>query len=263
MPLPPDEVHVWFHEADIAPAALDDLSRTLTSAELVRARRYRFDEDRRRSIVARASLRLHLSRYSGEPASAILIAGEAGKKPQAPRTGIQFNVSHAGDLVSLAFSAAAPVGVDIERVRPVRDAAGIASRFFSPDEQREMAEAGETERTVLSDLDGQGSRRQGHRPGVGVGPGRVHGASQRGPADAGRNDPGSVLRLVRGGDRAAASRLSGCTGDSPAIGGHSRRQRIASPDVSRPQSPAGRDPHDPTPPRRGEPFRRASVLWLC
>ncbi len=145
MRLPPDEVHVWFHAADIAPAALDELSRTLTSAELVRAGRYRFDDDRRRSIVARGSLRLHLSRYSGEPPAGILIAGQAGEKPHAPRTGIQFSVSHAGGLVALAFSAAAPVGVDIERLRPVRDAAGIASRFFSPDEQRAMAASADTE----------------------------------------------------------------------------------------------------------------------
>jgi len=149
MRLPSDEVHVWFHETDIAPAALEELSATLTAAELVRVRRYRFEEDRRRSIVARASLRLHLSRYSGEPAAGILIVGEAGEKPQAPGTGIQFNVSHAGDLVSLAFSAAAPVGVDIERVRPVRDAAGIAARFFSAAEQRVMASAVEAEGTFF------------------------------------------------------------------------------------------------------------------
>lgn len=149
MNLPTDEVHVWFHDVEPDPAALADLSRILTSAELVRARRYHFEADRRRSIVARAALRLHLSRYCGTEPGAILVVAEAGAKPEAPRTGVRFNVSHSGDLVGLAFSSAAPVGFDIERVRPMRDVAGIAARYFSPDERRVMAEAADAEDTFF------------------------------------------------------------------------------------------------------------------
>jgi len=141
MPLPSGEIHVWFHDVDLAPGAVDDLARTLSSAELAKATRYHFDADRRRSIVARASLRHHLSRYCGLDPAAILIRSEQGVKPEAPATGIHFNVSHAGDLVGIAFSSACPVGFDIERIRPMRDAMSIVNRYFSSEEQQVLAKA--------------------------------------------------------------------------------------------------------------------------
>lgn len=141
MELPADEVHVWFHDVEVTPEQLDSLSRLLSSAELARALRYHFEADRRRSIVARAALRIHLSRYSGIDPAAIVIAAEAGAKPEAPRTGVHFNVSHAADFVGIAFSSASPVGFDVERVRTMRDADAIAKRYFSPDEQRAMTDA--------------------------------------------------------------------------------------------------------------------------
>lgn len=141
MSLPPGEIHVWFHDVDLAPGAVDDLARTLSSAELAKAIRYHFDADRRRSIVARASLRHHLSNYCGVDPATILIRSEQGVKPDAPATGIHFNVSHAGDLIGIAFSSECPVGFDIERIRPMRDAMSIVNRCFSTEEQQVLAKA--------------------------------------------------------------------------------------------------------------------------
>lgn len=139
--MPPAEIHVWFHSVDLPPGAIDDLARTLTPVELARANRYHFDADRRRSIVARASLRLHLSRYCGLDPGEIVVGSEEGGKPDAPATGMHFNVSHAGDLVGLAFSTECPVGFDVERIRTMRDGLGIARRFFSTAEQQLVAAA--------------------------------------------------------------------------------------------------------------------------
>lgn len=149
MPLPPGEIHVWFHSADVPSAVRDDLTRVLTSAELAKASRYRVDADRARSIVARAALRIHLSRYSGLDAASILITAPQGAKPAAPLTGLDFNVSHAGDLVAIVFASGCPVGIDVERVRPVRDREGIATRYFSPDEQRELEASSNPEDTFF------------------------------------------------------------------------------------------------------------------
>jgi 4'-phosphopantetheinyl transferase len=149
MELPAGEVHVWFHEVEVAPERLDGLSRILSSAELAKALRYHFDADRRRSIVARAALRIHLSRYCGIDPAAIVIAADAGTKPEAPGSGVHFNVSHAGDFVGIAFSSSSPVGFDVERVRAMRDAESIAKRYFSPDEQRAMAEAADPDDTFF------------------------------------------------------------------------------------------------------------------
>ena len=131
------------------PLPFVDLTRVLTSAELAKASRYRVDADRARSIVARAALRIHLSRYSGLDAASILITAPQGAKPAAPLTGLDFNVSHAGDLVAIVFASGCPVGIDVERVRPVRDREGIATRYFSPDEQRELEASSNPEDTFF------------------------------------------------------------------------------------------------------------------
>jgi 4'-phosphopantetheinyl transferase len=72
----------------------------------------------------------------------------AGGKPVA-RGGPHFNLSHTDGLALIALSASREVGVDVERVRPVRGAEAIARRFFSRDDARAVAEAGEDDRDLL------------------------------------------------------------------------------------------------------------------
>ena len=47
---------------------------------------------------------------------------------------LEFNVAHSGERVLIAFARGKPVGVDIERLRPMPDAESIAIRFFSASE---------------------------------------------------------------------------------------------------------------------------------
>ena len=49
---------------------------------------------------------------------------------------LHFNLAHSGGLALLAVSLLGGVGVDVERVRAVNDAQGIADRFFSKRESR-------------------------------------------------------------------------------------------------------------------------------
>ncbi len=135
-----DEVHVWLARTAVDADTLARMSSVLDDEERVRAARYRFDEDRARSIVARASLREILARYLGRDAHALhFIAGEHGKPALADRE-LEFNVSHSGDLVALAFASATPVGIDIERERELNDANALARRFFSPAEAAAVLE---------------------------------------------------------------------------------------------------------------------------
>lgn len=65
---------------------------------------------------------------------------EHGKPPLAHgRLSLAFNLSHSGRLVLLALTSAAPVGIDVERVKASTDLAAIAHRFFSPAERVELA----------------------------------------------------------------------------------------------------------------------------
>lgn len=109
---------------------------SLNAAERERAERLRLPEKRRQFAAARVGLREILSRVTGrEPASLEFQTAEHGKPslaalPDAPH----FNLAHSGDLALVAV-AAVPVGVDVERVRPLPNMAQMADMSMSAGEQ--------------------------------------------------------------------------------------------------------------------------------
>lgn len=110
----------------------------LSAEERERARRFRVERVRREFILARGALRVLLGRYLGQAPEAVALGyGERGK-PFLPGGAMQFNVSHSGEFAACAFTAGCEVGIDIEKIRPMRDLEGIAERFFSPAECREV-----------------------------------------------------------------------------------------------------------------------------
>jgi 4'-phosphopantetheinyl transferase len=129
-------IDVFFIDVNVPDDVVAALAQLLTDEERARADRYRFDDDRRRSIVARAATRRILSRLAGAaPRDLLIVEGEHGKPELAGRV-IEFNASHSGDLVALAFARETAVGIDVERRRVLHDPLAIARRFFS---ERELA----------------------------------------------------------------------------------------------------------------------------
>lgn len=95
-------------------------------------------------VLARATLRLLLARMAGdgtEPRDLRFRYGPQGK-PYLPG-GPSFNVSHSGDVLVVAIAEKGRVGVDVERVRPVRRMARVAARRFAPAERAWMAATGD------------------------------------------------------------------------------------------------------------------------
>ncbi|ANB19791.1 4'-phosphopantetheinyl transferase family protein [Dokdonella koreensis] len=115
-PLADDEIHLWQLRAD---AGLGP-----------------------RGVSALAHLHLGrlLSAYSGGGRPLAIARGPHGK-PYAPEAGgIEFNVSHSGHYVLIAFARGQPLGVDLESVAGRRRAIlTIAERFFAPDEAAALA----------------------------------------------------------------------------------------------------------------------------
>jgi hypothetical protein len=71
----------------------------------------------------REALRQVLARYLGqEPGGVELSVGEHGK-PRLPGEELHFNLSHSGALALIAVCRDCEVGVDVERLRPKREAA--------------------------------------------------------------------------------------------------------------------------------------------
>jgi 4'-phosphopantetheinyl transferase len=131
---PRDEIHVWTADLDGGPAVRLAESGTLSPAELDRAGRYRFEDDRRRFVVARAALRYLLAGYLGiDPGSLRLVSGPRGKPQLDPSTStcLRFNMSRSHDLAVFAVTGDREIGVDVERVRTDVDLEPLVGRVLS------------------------------------------------------------------------------------------------------------------------------------
>jgi len=140
-PLRGHEIHVWTLSLNQPVDALRDLQGILSADEKARALRFASPPLRRRHICAHAATRAILGAYlQCAPATLAIATGPAGKPhlQDPPDTGIQFNLSHAGDVALLAISRDAPVGVDIEAVRELPDWEPLAQRFLSTRESRQL-----------------------------------------------------------------------------------------------------------------------------
>jgi len=143
-------IHVYFIDVDVPAGVIRALANTLTDRERARAEAFRFDDDQRRSIVARAATRLLLARRLAVPAASLeIIDGEHGK-PALRNGEMDFNASHSGRLVTVAITNGDPVGVDIEARRRLRDPARLAHRFFSPAEIAIIDSAADREQAFLT-----------------------------------------------------------------------------------------------------------------
>jgi 4'-phosphopantetheinyl transferase len=129
-----DEVHVWVAALDRPPYEPDVLAAALTPDERDRAGRYRIGPVREQFVTSRGLLRLLLGSCLDTPPHAVPITYTAAGKPVLANHALHFNLTHTAGLVLVAV-AGRRVGIDVERVRPVPDAAALVERFFSPAER--------------------------------------------------------------------------------------------------------------------------------
>lgn len=129
---------IWLTLLDPPPSLTRVLLTCLSPAERLYASSLRSPSARRAFEVTRATLRLHLARYTGASPCALSIAlGPHGKPYLASReanTAIRFNVSHSHRYALLCFSRSHEIGVDIEYITQIPEARHIAARHFSPAE---------------------------------------------------------------------------------------------------------------------------------
>jgi 4'-phosphopantetheinyl transferase len=123
------------------PAARDArLIAGCSPREHARAARMPLAGRRRAFLVGRGIVRSVLGAYLAiAPGDVEIGRGPHGKPfidaPDAPA----FSVSHSGDLLVLAVTAAVAVGVDVERVDAGLDVMAIASRFLASQERAQLA----------------------------------------------------------------------------------------------------------------------------
>jgi len=131
-------LHVWRASLDLPVAARERLDGVLTPGEQEQCGRFVRAGDRARCAAARASLRVVLGKYVHADPQLLPIAAEASGKPFLASGDIHFNMSHSDDLALIAVSRGRRVGIDIERIRGLRDMDAILDGFFSDGERASL-----------------------------------------------------------------------------------------------------------------------------
>jgi 4'-phosphopantetheinyl transferase len=138
----PGDVDVWIvavPDVHHAGGTGDELS----PEEKERARRLRFDADRRRFVETRLALRRILGGcLTVAPHEIELRASPSGKPhldPASHGSALRFNVSHSAELALVALARNVEVGVDLELERPMPDLDALVERYFSPHERAAIA----------------------------------------------------------------------------------------------------------------------------
>jgi 4'-phosphopantetheinyl transferase len=132
--IPTNQIDLWSADLDDSGYSEERAFALLSSDERERVRLYRFPLHRTRYTRRRAILRILLGRYlSAAPESIAFSYGPDGK-PEIAGGEIYFNLSHSDNRVSFAFSSEFPLGLDIERIRPIPDLLRVANSICTPTE---------------------------------------------------------------------------------------------------------------------------------
>ena len=119
--------------------SLDASIAALDTAERSRATRFAFERDRARFVRRRAFVRQVLAHYLGLAPAAIGIRYSSLGKPELELSdGLSFSVSQSEDLTVVAIATHADVGVDVERLRPVKDVLDLAGSLFADAEAERL-----------------------------------------------------------------------------------------------------------------------------
>jgi 4'-phosphopantetheinyl transferase len=133
-------VKVWTGRLKHWRQRVNECASILSADERECARRYLRREDQKRFVITRALTRRICAAHTGlEPHAVTFWRTSFGKPYLAAEEGhrkIEFNVSHSGDCLLIAWTEGGPVGVDVEALEPYRRVSftEIASSAFSADE---------------------------------------------------------------------------------------------------------------------------------
>ncbi len=139
MTIPGNEIHIYRSSLESNAEELKGSELLLSSDELQKAYRYKFEKDRDHYIAGRTRLRNILGKYLNQSPDKIIFSYTEKGKPFIKDSPVKFNLAHSGDKAVFAFAENLEVGIDIEYMREMPDALQIATRFFSDEEVNEFS----------------------------------------------------------------------------------------------------------------------------
>lgn len=134
-----NKVHIWRIPLSQPQERINLFFESLSPEEKQRCTRFHSARDRRRFTVARGSLRVILSEYLNKSPTELQITNGPFGKPFLVHSNsiyqLEFNLSHCEDLALIAVTNERLVGIDVERVRELRNLHLILDRFFTVEER--------------------------------------------------------------------------------------------------------------------------------
>ncbi|HMW57792.1 MAG TPA: 4'-phosphopantetheinyl transferase superfamily protein [Accumulibacter sp.] len=136
-----DDLHLWLLPFPIGHEALrQTIERLPDAGERASAARRVFAADRLRQMHARGLLRYLLGHYlARDPQGLDFITNDYGKPALSTADRLQFNVSHCQDHILIGLTRRVPVGVDLERIRPLPNWYALAAHCCSAQELNWLA----------------------------------------------------------------------------------------------------------------------------
>lgn len=133
---------LWSIRVDDAFPFLEILKRVLVPAELETVQRFHQIKDQQKFIVRRSILRILLGKYLSLPPAAIKFSTAENRRPvlEPDDKSINYNVSHSGERILIAFSNS-DIGTDIEHIRRKFDYRDVLQYSFGMDEIRFIGES--------------------------------------------------------------------------------------------------------------------------
>lgn len=133
---------VWLAEIGMESASH---RAVLNAAEMARRHAFMQESDRSRFTLAAAFLRLLVAGQTGQHPTEVLVdrtcerCGRQHGRPRLPGTGLHVSISHSHRLVGVALTRVAPVGLDIEAVKPSNVADTLVQECISANEPMRSA----------------------------------------------------------------------------------------------------------------------------
>ena len=138
----PRHVDVWLTSTELGEERVRACAKTLTRAELARARKFKSKAKYREYVITRGLLRRTLCQVAGLDLTGVdFNYGEHGKpglENSASAGAVAFNVSHSHGLALVALTLGGRLGVDLEQVRPEVEWQELAERYFSEADYRTL-----------------------------------------------------------------------------------------------------------------------------
>ncbi len=145
-------IHVWkFEWQSLGDDILHDMKGYLSADEQVKANKYKVLDDYVRFCVGRAMLRYLSAEYLKVDRRSLQLDTNIHGKPFwiGTNSKLNFNISHSGDWVLLAFALENEVGIDVQQINNKTDYMNIAKYSFTTDELEALNSAPNSKRKKI------------------------------------------------------------------------------------------------------------------